>query len=431
MEDSELLPRDEMDSFDASPPQDSAPPELDVKPFPLLRLPEEILFIIGQHLLLKDDVNLEDIRSLRCTAKPLASVLRPLAWSNHRFAPDSSTLKASTKQLLSDAQLQSYVRHAEWRLPAMIPVATLPLLKNLRSVVVKSFAAPALPLNRRIQTAAPAPSRPIPVLPFGVTHALRSMPQLRRLAIDGASSLADETFSFAEHLPSLRHLDLFAWSQPILGGQNIRILHAHSLLPYRALVGTVETLVLDRFWNEDVENLRLAIEDSDDRCVLRDLVLSPCEPQSPNNIINILQIFNSSTTLQTLALSVEDSLRLEEADLLALESIQLPALRELRLESWSYSIARSQNEDDPFLLVEALLHSFPSLRSLTIEGDWSSTVQVSQLLNSGGSVGDAEDDLYFFLSCIRKTRVETVFFIPHAGVSTMATFDLERTMHIF
>lgn len=114
---------------------------------PLLRLPE-ILFFIGQHLLLKKGVDQEDIRSLRCTAKRLASALRPLTWASHFFAPECTGLKESTKQLARDKRLQSYVRHAEWQLPAMLPISTLLRLKNLKIIRVVQQAAPSAPLSR-------------------------------------------------------------------------------------------------------------------------------------------------------------------------------------------------------------------------------------------------------------------------------------------
>lgn len=57
-----------------------------------------------------------------------------------------------------------------------------------------------------------------------------------------ASRLADETVSFAEHLPSLHHLKLRIWTQPILGWQNLRTLCTHSLFPYPAMMDVVETL---------------------------------------------------------------------------------------------------------------------------------------------------------------------------------------------
>jgi hypothetical protein len=95
-----------------SAPLDPAP-QLATQPFPLLQLPGEILFIIGQYLLLRKGVEQEPIRSLRCSAKRLASTLRPLAWAGHYFAPESEGPKEPTKQLLRDVQLQSYVRHVD------------------------------------------------------------------------------------------------------------------------------------------------------------------------------------------------------------------------------------------------------------------------------------------------------------------------------
>lgn len=43
---------------------------------------------------------------------------------------------------------------------------------------------------------------------------------------------------------------------------------------------------------------------------------------------------------------------------------------------------------DPFFHLMAVVDSFPNLRKLNVEGDWSTTVQAPQLLNSNGGVGE-------------------------------------------
>ncbi|ORY92416.1 hypothetical protein BCR35DRAFT_348815 [Leucosporidium creatinivorum] len=428
MEDSELLPRDEIDPVDASPPQDSAPPELDDKPFPLLRLPAEILFIIGQHLLLKVSVDQEDIRSLRCTAKPLASALRPLAWSTHRFEADSSTIKNSTKELLRSEQLQSYVRHAEWQLPAMLPVSTLPRLKNLKSLRVVHPVAQSIPHRRAIRSSAPS-------IPFGVTEALRSIPHLQGLSFARASGFADESFMVAEHLPSVVHLELCDWTQPIPGGQNLRTLLTNSLSPYVALLATVQTLILQRFDESDVQELKSSMLDTDNACALRHLTL-PSLSVHTSYMVDTLRAFAPSSRLHSLAINLASSLHLSKSELTALDGIELASVERLRLSGWSYARTSSTKRDEgPFFVVTSLLKSFPSLRTLTIQGDWSTTVQASHLLNFTNSVLQSRDEVLDFVDELaEKTQIKTLYLVyldEPENTTTAITFNSDRYAHVW
>lgn len=263
-------------------------------------------------------------------------------------------LKDSTMELLRDKQLQSYVRHAEWELPAMVPVSALPLLDNLKILkVVSSSRRCATPVANARSTAARN------VIPFAVTQALRSLPQLRRLAFAGAApGLADENFNFAEHLPSLHHLELREWTQPIVCGPKLQILCTRSLGPYLKTMGTVQRLILHQTEKYDEDDLRHALRENvsanlsrekpaltfarsirqDSSCALQHLTLPPVHPIS--RITNILRIFASATELRTLTLKSTWDHAFYQGALAALDAFQLPSLHILRITGWDYGAAQ-------------------------------------------------------------------------------------------
>lgn len=96
---------------------------------------------------------------------------------------------------------------------------------------------------------------------------------------------------------------------------------------------------------------------------------------------------------------------------------------------------QTKRDEGPFFVVTSLLKSFPSLRTLTIQGDWSTTVQASHLLNFTNSVLQSRDEVLDFVDELaEKTQIKTLYLVyldEPENTTTAITFNSDRYAHVW